>query len=57
MDNWYKFYWWIVDDNKFGKIGKALNRFVRIFVKRHLDSKMKSYFIGEIKPVILYSFY
>lgn len=47
MDNWYKFYWWIVDDNKFGKIGKALNRFVRIFVKRHLDSKMKSYFINN----------
>lgn len=47
MDNWYKFYWWIVDDNKFGKIGKAFNRFVRIFVKRHLDCKMKSYFINN----------
>lgn len=45
MDKWYNFYWWIVDDNQFGIIGKVINRLVRRFVKRHLDKKVKDFFL------------
>jgi len=44
MDNWYRFYWWIVDDNQIGVIGKAANRFVRKYVKRHLDKALPEYY-------------
>ena len=50
MDSWYKFYWWIVDDHQLGIIGKAFNRFVRRFVKRHLDKKSKKFFMDN--PVV-----
>lgn len=42
MDKWYNFYWNIVDDNSFGVVGKSFNRFVRKFVKKHLDNTMYS---------------
>ena len=42
MDKWYNFYWNIVDDNSFGVLGKSFNRFVRKFVKKHLDNTMYS---------------
>ena len=45
MDTWYNFYWNIVDDNQLGVAGKAVNRFVRRFVKRHLDKVLPTYFM------------
>lgn len=50
MDNWYKFYWWIVDDHQLGIVGKAFNRLVRRFIKRHLDKKSKKFFMDN--PVV-----
>lgn len=47
MDNWYKFYWWIVDNNQMGIVGKAFNRFVRKYVKRHMDNVLPDYFINH----------
>jgi hypothetical protein len=45
MDRWYKFYWNFVDDNQLGIVGKAANRFVRKYVKRHLDKILPKQFI------------
>lgn len=45
MDRWYQFYWNIVDDNQLGIAGKAFNRFIRKFVKKHLDKSLPQYFI------------
>lgn len=42
MDKWYDFYWKIVDDTRFGIFGKGFNRFVRKFVKKHLDDTLYS---------------
>lgn len=44
MDRWYKFYWNFVDDNQLGIVGKAANRFVRKYVKRHLDRTLPKQF-------------
>ena len=44
MDKWYNFYWNIVDDNSFGVVGKSFNRFVRKFVKKHLDNTVRSFY-------------
>lgn len=44
MDRWYKFYWNFVDDNQLGIVGKAANRFVRKYVKRHLDITLPKQF-------------
>ena len=44
MDKWYNFYWNIVDDNSFGVLGKSFNRFVRKFVKKHLDNTVRSFY-------------
>ena len=44
MDRWYKFYWNFVDDNQVGIVGKAANRFVRKYVKRHLDKTLPKQF-------------
>lgn len=44
MDTLYNFYWSIVDDHQLGVWGKAFNRFVKRFVKRHLDNKSKKFF-------------
>lgn len=44
MDRWYKFYWIFVDDNQLGIVGKAANRFVRKYVKRHLDETLPKQF-------------
>ena len=44
MDRWYKFYWNFVDDNQLGIVGKAANRFVRKYVKRHLDKALPKLF-------------
>lgn len=44
MDKWYNFYWNIVDDNRFGVVGKGFNRFVRKFVKKHLDNTVRSFY-------------
>lgn len=44
MDSWYQFYWNIVDDNRLGIAGKAFNRLIRKFVKKHLDEKTPRYF-------------
>lgn len=45
MDRWYKFYWNFVDDNQLGIVGKAANRFVRKYVKRHLDKTLPRQFM------------
>lgn len=45
MNHWYNFYWNLVDDNQLGIVGKAANRFVRKYVKRHLDSHLPQYFM------------
>lgn len=50
MDSLYNFYWKIVDDHQLGIVGKASNRFIRRFVKRHLDNKSKKFFTDN--PVI-----
>jgi len=47
MDCWYRFYWWIVDDNQLGIVGKAFNRLVRRFVKRHLDKRLPQYYLNH----------
>lgn len=44
MDKWYNFYWNFVDDNQLGIVGKAANRLVRKYVKRHLDNTLPKYF-------------
>lgn len=44
MDKWYNFYWNFVDDNQLGIVGKAANRLVRKYVKRHLDKTLPKYF-------------
>lgn len=44
MNRWYKFYWIFVDDNQLGIVGKAANRFVRKYVKRHLDKTLPKQF-------------
>ena len=44
MDKWYSFYWNFIDDNRLGVIGKAANRLVRKYVKRHLDKTLPVYF-------------
>lgn len=44
MNRWYKFYWNFVDDNQLGIVGKAANRFVRKYVKRHLDRTLPKQF-------------
>ena len=44
MDCWYNFYWNFVDDNQLGLVGKAANRLVRKFVKRHLDKSLPAFF-------------
>ena len=45
MDHWYKSYWNFVDDNQLGIVGKAANRFVRKYVKRHLDKTLPKHFL------------
>lgn len=47
MDSWYNFYWWIVDDNQLGIVGKGFNRFVRKFVKKHLDKTVPEYYLSH----------
>lgn len=47
MDSWYRFYWWMVDDNQMGVLGKALNRFVRKYVKKHLDKVLPEYYASH----------
>lgn len=49
MDKWYNFYWSFVDDNQLGVVGKAANRLVRKYVKRHLDKTLPTYF--KLTPV------
>lgn len=44
MNCWYQFYWNFVDDNQLGIVGKATNRFVRKYVKRHLDRTLPKQF-------------
>ena len=44
MNCWYQFYWNFVDDNQLGIVGKAANRFVRKYVKRHLDRTLPKQF-------------
>lgn len=44
MNHWYKFYWNFVDDNQLGLVGKAANRLVRKYVKRHLDKSLPAFF-------------
>lgn len=45
MNRWYKFYWNFVDDNQLGIVGKAANRLVRKYVKRHLDKTLPKLFV------------
>lgn len=49
MNHWYSFYWSFIDDNQFWLVGKAANRLVRKFVKRHLDKTLPIFF--EQNPV------
>ena len=44
MSHWYNIYWFFVDDNQLGIVGKAANRLVRKYVKRHLDKIQPAYF-------------
>lgn len=44
MNHWYSFYWSFIDDNQLGLVGKAANRLVRKFVKRHLDKSLPAFF-------------
>ncbi len=45
MNKWYRFYFALSDDNKFGIIGKAVNRITAKFVKNKLEKQLPIYYI------------
>ena len=45
MNRWYQLYFALADDNKFGLLGKAVNRIVARIVKAKLERQLPIYYL------------